>query len=115
MVIPDLSYVLDVDCDSYDDLLRWFLEEWVDFNIEWRRSGKSGQTPENWIEIKYRKEWELPCPYPYYIMVSSRRNTAPDLSQTDFDRQIAFTRLLISRLEEKGCMVAFNGYFEEHL
>jgi hypothetical protein len=113
MEIPDLSYQLNVDCPNYEALHRWFHEEWVDFGIEWRIYGQ-GSTPENWIEIqKFHKN--LASPYPYYILVASRRNTAPDLNMADLNRQVDFTRLLISRLREKGCIVEFSGYFEEYL
>lgn len=112
MEIPDLSYQVDVDTNaSMGEVVRWFKEEWIDLGITWRNpTARSGSTPQNWVELgKYHGA----DPVPYYILVASRRNNSP--GRSDFQHQIDFTRLLIARLEEKGCKVRFHGYFEEYL
>lgn len=82
-----------------------------DLSYLWRLpTARSGSTDDIWFEIDKSHEAD---PEPYHIMVSSRKNA--NATPEVFARQIEFTRLLISRLEAKGCQVEFNGYFEEYL
>jgi len=94
-------------------MLKWFHEEWLDLGIEWKNRSQ-GFTPDNWVDIGYEyHNYPDKKPVILTILVVSKHN--PTASQHDFETQIQFTNLLISRLRSKGCEPQFNGFFDEYL
>jgi hypothetical protein len=114
MEIPDLTFQLNLTCDTDDaELARWF-EQWSDLGIEWKPIGVLGATADNWIDIGYEyPDFPDKSHRTYQILVASKHKKNP--SQRDLETQLTFARTLIAKFEDKGCGTDFIGYFEDYL
>lgn len=114
MNTDDLDFTLYIDCEAdFADLRYWFREEWVDLGITWDKFKNSGTTPENWIsletnefhnplELERTGDWLV---FPYKLVVIFKKRYGAD---DDVLKQVAFMRLIRSRLTAKGCIVQSN-------
>ena len=89
---------------------KWFRDEWQDFEIRWGGNFVSGENDDNWFEVdEYNGEPDIS----HYVLVTSKYDHPP--TREILQQQVEFARSLISRLEEKGVKVEYNGFFADYL
>jgi hypothetical protein len=107
----DMSFQLNFKTTaSLKEIEKWFREEWHDLGIRWADIFCQGEDEDNWIEVKnYYKGFPE---FSHYILATSKPGPTTEPRLT---RQIELARLLMSRLQEKGAIVEYNGDFEDLL
>ena len=109
--IDDLSFQFKFQCDKeIQEVTEEFRELWSQdlISINWRGSGRSGETEFNWIEFK-KNHFRYDTPKPgrdpsyYYPFIFTAYSKVKDINSEDVERQRSFASAVRNCLAEIGC------------
>lgn len=120
MRVPELSFLLEVNCQFYNDGFFHFMRELAtEIGVTWPYKYRyTGLTDDNWITFGRNQAYDpdkvdVSFYYPYVVEVMTRKN--PDPTHDDYMRQVEFARKLVNGLREHGCDVSVQGEIEADL
>jgi hypothetical protein len=106
---PDLAFIIKLNSHvTFENLKKWFSEEWQDLGIQWQRGCALGETEDNLVEIEHGYEDAANRDTRYYMVtVIPKQDSVPTKKQ--IEDQIDFARRLMSKLSQKGCEPEFDS------